>query len=178
METIEQNIEVNAPVRVVYNQWTQFEEFPKFMEGIKEVRQLDNRRLHWRAEVAGRPKEWEAEIYEQVPDEKIAWRSTGGAQNAGLVRFDKTSDSTTRVTLVLTYQPETITEKMGDALGIMSARVRGDLKRFKEFIEGRGAETGGWRGEIHGGRETEPTGSRVAGARTTAQPRSKRIHEG
>jgi uncharacterized membrane protein len=176
METIEKSIEVNAPVSAVYNQWTQFEDFPKFMEGIKEVRQLDNKRLHWKAEIAGRIKEWDAEIYEQVPDEKIAWRSISGPQNAGLVRFDKTGENTTRVALLLSYQPETTTEKIGDAIGLVAARVTGDLKRFQEFIEARGMETGGWRGEIHGGREGEPGGGTLRSAADLAnEPRSKRI---
>lgn len=151
METIEQSIEVDAPISMVYNQWTQFEDFPRFMEGVKSVRQLDDKRLHWHAEVAGKDKEWDAEIVEQRPDELIMWRSTTGAHNGGEVRFDRTSDGKTRVTLVMTYEPEGVVENVGDALGLVSMRVKGDLKRFEKFIEERRNETGGWRGEIHGG---------------------------
>lgn len=155
METIEQSIEVDAPVSMVYNQWTQFEEFPRFMEGVKAVRQIDEKRLHWHAEIAGKDKEWDAEIVEQRPDELIMWRSTTGAHNAGEVRFGKTSGGKTKVTLVLTYDPEGVVENVGDALGLVSMRVKGDLKRFEKFLESRRDETGAWRGEIHGGKVTE-----------------------
>jgi len=151
METIEQSIEVDAPVSMVYNQWTQFEDFPRFMEGVKSVRQLDDKRLHWHAEIAGKDKEWDAEIVEQRPDELIMWRSTTGVHNGGEVRFDQTSGGKTRVTLVMTYDPEGVVENVGDALGLVSMRVKGDLKRFEKFIEERRNETGGWRGEIRGG---------------------------
>lgn len=151
METTEQSIEVDAPIQTVYNQWTQFEEFPRFMSNVKEVRQLDDKRLHWRASIAGKEKEWDAEIFEQRQDERIAWRSTSGAHNAGTVRFDKAGDGRTRVTLELSYDPQGIVENVGDALGVVSAQVRGDLERFKDFIENRGRETGAWRGEIQGG---------------------------
>jgi uncharacterized membrane protein len=148
MENIEKSIEVNAPLQQVYNQWTQFEEFPKFMEGVEEVRQLDDRRLFWRAQIFGKTEEWEAEIYEQVPDQRIAWRSIAGAPNAGAVSFAAAGPETTRVTLALNYEPLGAVEKIGDALGIVSARVEGDLKRFRDFIEERGRATGAWRGEI------------------------------
>jgi uncharacterized membrane protein len=148
METIEKSIEVEAPLPHVYNQWTQFEEFPKFMEGVVEVRQLDDRRLFWRAQIFGKTEEWEAEIYEQVPDKRIAWRSVTGAPNAGAVTFAAVSADKTRVTLALNYEPTGAIEKIGDAIGIVSARVEGDLKRFREFIEERGIATGAWRGEI------------------------------
>jgi uncharacterized membrane protein len=151
MEIIEKSVEIDAPVSTVYNQWTQFEEFPRFMEGVKQVRQLDDKRLHWRAEVGGKEKEWDAEIHKQIQDEVIAWRSTSGARNDGEVRFDKASGGKTRVTLDLAYEPEGIVENVGDALGLLSGRVQGDLDRFRDFIEKRGAETGAWRGEIHGG---------------------------
>ncbi len=150
METIEQSIEVEAPIETVYNQWTQFEEFPRFMSNVKEVRQLDDKRLHWRASIAGKEKEWDAEIFKQEQDTRIAWRSTSGAHNAGEVRFDKGSDGKTRVTLELSYDPEGVVENVGDALGVVSAQVKGDLERFKAFIEERGRETGAWRGEIQG----------------------------
>lgn len=151
-EKIEKAIEVNVPVHTAYNQWTQFEEFPLFMEGVKQVQQLDDKRLHWVAEIGGKTKEWDAEIFEQVPDTKIAWRSTSGARNDGIVTFQKRPADTTQVTLHLDYDPEGVVENVGDALGFVSRRVEGDLKRFKEFVESRGSETGAWRGEIHGGK--------------------------
>jgi len=148
METIEKSIEVEAPLREVYNQWTQFEEFPKFMDGVEEVRQLDDKRLFWRAQIWGKAEEWEAEIFEQIPDQRIAWRSVVGAPNAGAVSFAPVSSSRTRVTLTLNYQPLGVLENIGDAIGLVSAKVDGDLKRFRDFIEERGRSTGGWRGEI------------------------------
>lgn len=149
MKTIEDSIIVDVPVGRAYNQWTQFEEFHLFMEGVKEVKQLDDKRLHWKAEIAGKVKEWDAEIFEQMPDQRIAWRSTGGAKNSGVINFAALGAEQTKVTLHLAYDPEGVAENIGDALGVVSARVVGDLKRFKEFIEKRHA-TGGWRGEIHG----------------------------
>ncbi|HET9492057.1 MAG TPA: SRPBCC family protein [Methylomirabilota bacterium] len=148
MATIEQSINVDVPVRTAYNQWTQFEEFPKFMEGVREVRQLDDKRLHWRAEIAGKEKQWEAEITEQTPDQRIAWTSRTKPWNGGVVTFHRLADSVTRVMVQLEYDPEGVIENVGDTLGVVSARVKGDLQRFKEFIETRGYETGAWRGEI------------------------------
>jgi uncharacterized membrane protein len=156
MATIEQSIEVEVPVSTVYNQWTQFEEFPRFMQGVKAVRQLDDRHLHWHAEVAGRDKEWDAEISEQHPDERIAWHSTQGAHNAGVVTFHRLDDARTRVMLQMDYEPEGVTEAVGDALGVLSARVKGDLERFKEFIESRGQETGAWRGDVPAPHQRQP----------------------
>jgi uncharacterized membrane protein len=174
METIEQPIEVDAPLSTVYNQWTQFEEFPEFMEGVEEVRQLGDRRLHWIANVAGHRHEWAAEIYEQVPNQRIAWRSTSGIPNQGEVWFEPVSNSRTRVRVRIQYQPQGALEKIGDARGVASARVKGDLKRFKEFIEARGTPTGGWRGEIHG-RETTRGAEGARSAETT--PRSKPLYD-
>ena len=149
MERIEKSIEVACPVRTVYNQWTQFEEFPRFMAGVKEVKQLDDTHLHWHAEIWGKDKEWDAEITEQVPDQCIAWRSTSGdAPNAGMVRFEPLSADRTRVRLTMDYEPQGAVENLGDALGVLSARVESTVKDFKKFIESRGAETGGWRGEV------------------------------
>ena len=148
MATIEKSVEVEVPVRVAYNQWTQFEEFPKFMEGVRSVRQLDDKRLLWRADIGGTEQEWEAEITEQVPDERIAWRARSGKSNAGVVTFHRIADARTRMMLQLDYEPEGAVENIGDALGVVSRRVEGDLERFKEFIESRGRETGAWRGEI------------------------------
>ena len=148
MSTIEQSIDVNVPVRTAYNQWTQFEEFPRFMEGVEAVKQLDNQRLHWRANVGGKAEEWEARITEQHPDERIAWKNTTGAPNAGVVTFHRLSDAKTRVMLQMEYDPQGVVENVGDMLGVVSRRVAGDLQRFKEFVEARGQETGAWRGEV------------------------------
>ncbi len=149
MDRIEKSIEVDRPLRVVYDQWTQFEEFPRFMEGVVEVHQLDERSLHWVAEVAGKREEWQAEIVQQIPDQQIAWRHARGAVNSGVVTFTPLEGDRTRVTLALEYEPQGFVEKIGDALGFVSRRVEGDLERFKKFIEERGAETGAWRGELH-----------------------------
>src|SRR5919206_4114871 len=157
--SIEKSIEVNVPVHTAYNQWTQFESFPEFMEGVEEVRQLDHQRLHWRARIGGKEKEWDAEIVEQQPDQRVAWRSLSGAANDGVVTFEPIDADTTRVTLALDYDPEGFLENVGDALGLVSRRVEGDLNRFKEFIESRGAETGAWRGEIHGGQSQRDASS-------------------
>lgn len=151
METVEKSIEVHVPVSAVYNQWTQFEDFPRFMEGIKEVKQLDDTHLHWRAEVGGKEKEWDAEITEQVPDQRIAWRSIGGATNSGVVTFDRVDEGTTRILVEMDYDPEGVVENVGDAVGAVSRRVEGDLERFRDFIESRGQETGAWRGEVQPG---------------------------
>ena len=149
MSEVTKSIDVNVPVRTAYNQWTQFESFPHFMEGVQEVKQLGNKNQHWRANIAGKEEEWDAVITEQQPDTRVAWRSTGGARNAGVVTFHRLGESQTRVTLQLDYDPEGVIENVGDALGFVSRRVEGDLKRFKEFIETQGQETGAWRGEIN-----------------------------
>jgi uncharacterized membrane protein len=148
MSTIEQSIDVNVPVGTAYNQWTQFEEFPHFMEGVEEVKQLDDQRLRWVGKIAGRRREWEAKVTEQHPDERVAWTSTGGAHNAGVVTFHKLEPDKTRVMLQLEYEPEGAIEKAGDALGAVKSRTKGDLERFKKFIEDRGVESGAWRGDI------------------------------
>jgi len=148
MASIQKPIDVDVPVRTAYNQWTQFEEFPQFMEGVEEVRQLDDRRLHWRAKVAGKTEEWDAVITEQIPDERVAWRNTTGAENAGVVTFHHLSANSTRVMLQLEYDPHGLVENVGSALGLVERRVEGDLKRFKEFVESKGTATGAWRGEI------------------------------
>lgn len=152
MPTLEKSIEVNVPVSTAYNQWTQFEDFPKFMEGVKEVRQLDDTHVHWHAEIAGKDKEWDAEITEQIPDKRIAWRSTSGTPNSGAVTFEKISGDRTRIALRMDYAPEDVVEKAGDAAGALSRRIEGDLQRFKEFVESRGQETGAWRGKVEQGR--------------------------
>jgi uncharacterized membrane protein len=143
MSTVVTSIDVNVPVRTAYNQWTQFEDFPKFMSGVKEVRQLDDRHLHWKAEIGGQEKEWDAEIVEQKPDQRIAWKSIDGALNEGSV-----SQKKSRVQVNIAYQPEGVMESVGDETGAVSVRVKKDLERFKEFIESRTQETGAWRGEV------------------------------
>lgn len=155
MERIEKSVEVKCPVRTVYNQWTQFEEFPRFMAGVKEVKQLDDTHVHWHAEIWGKDKEWDAEITEQVPDQKIAWRSTSGdAPNGGVVRFEPVAPDRTRVRLTMEYEPQGMVENLGDKLGVMSARVQNTVEDFKKFIEARATETGAWRGEVQGGQKT------------------------
>jgi uncharacterized membrane protein len=148
MATIEQSVEVDVPVRVAYNQWTQFEEFPRFMEGIEEVRQLSDTKLHWVAKVAGQHREWDAEVTEQVPDQRIAWRSVTGADNAGVVTFHRLSEGKSKVMLQLEFEPEGLVEQVGDKLGIVQLRAMEDLRRFRDFIERQGRESGGWRGEV------------------------------
>ena len=148
--SIEESIEVNVPVRTVYNQWTQFEEFPRFMEGVVEVRQLDDKRVYWRANIAGAEREWHAEITEQVPDELIAWASIDGKSHSGSVRFSPAGGAITHVALEMMWLPETFVEKVGASLNLDEVQAQADLERFKTFIEERGRETGGWRGEIHG----------------------------
>jgi len=149
MPEIERDILVEAPLSVVYNQWTQFEEFPRFMEGVTEVRQIDPRRLAWTAEIAGKTSRWEAQIDEQEPDELIAWHSVSGHGVDGAVSFRPAGENRTNVHLAMRYDPEGLTERLGDVLGLIQRRVEGDLQRFKEFIESRGHETGAWRGTIH-----------------------------
>jgi uncharacterized membrane protein len=148
MASVVESIDVNVPLNTAYNQWTQFEEFPQFMEGVKSVTQTDDTHIHWVAEIAGNEEEWDAQITEQHPDERVAWQSTTGARNAGVVTFHRIDDDTTRVTLQMDVEPEGAVENVGTALGFLDRRVKGDLERFKEFIESRGAETGAWRGEV------------------------------
>jgi uncharacterized membrane protein len=148
MSNIEESIEVGVPVRTAYNQWTQFEEFPRFMEGVEEIRQIDDTTTHWRTKVAGQEKEFDARITEQIPDERIAWSSQEGADQAGVVTFHRIDEGTTRVMLQMDVEPEGAVEKVGDALGLVKRRVKGDLGRFKELIESRGTESGAWRGEV------------------------------
>ena len=135
------SIEVNAPLTAVYNQWTQFEEFPHFMDGVEEVRQEGNNRLFWKAKIAGKVKEWDAEITDQVPDKRIAWESIDGSSNSGTITFDELGENLTRVNATIGYEPEGLLEKTGDALGFPSARIEEDLKRFRDYIEERGRET-------------------------------------
>ena len=148
---VEKSIQVDVPLSTAYNQWTQFEDFPHFMGGVKEVRQLDDRRLHWVAEIAGVRREWEASVLEQVPDQKIAWAATAGATNAGAVRFEPAGAGSTIVYLTLEYEPEGVVEQVGDKLGIVERQVQSDLERFKKLIESEGYASGAWRGAINEG---------------------------
>ncbi|HEV2759058.1 MAG TPA: SRPBCC family protein [Acidimicrobiales bacterium] len=148
MSIVEKSIEIELPVSTVYNQWTQFEEFPQFMEGVERVTQLDDTRLHWVAEIAGAKREWDAEIVDQKPDQRIAWRSIDGAGNGGIVTFQPTGEAATRVNLQMEFAPEGLAEIIGDKLGFVSKQAEGDLKRFKSFMERRGSETGAWRGAV------------------------------
>ncbi|MDT0214469.1 SRPBCC family protein [Rothia sp. ARF10] len=147
---IEKSVTVDVPVEMAYNQWTQFEEFPRFMGGVQEVQQLDDKRLHWVAEIAGVRREWDATILEQRQDEKIAWAATQGATNAGAVYFSPVGAGQTRVTLELEYEPEGLVEKAGDAVNVIERQAEKDVESFKTFIEGRMSETGAWRGEVEG----------------------------
>ena len=151
MSKIIETVDVQVPVRVAYDQWTQFEEFPLFMEGVEKVEQLDDTHIAWTAEIKKIKKSWTAEITEQKPDERIAWRALEGAENAGVVTFHRLSDDTTRVTLQLDVEPEGPVETVGDALGFVARRAKGDMERFKKFIEARGDETGAWRGTVEAG---------------------------
>jgi uncharacterized membrane protein len=148
MSAITESIEVDAPVTTVYNQWTQFEEFPRFMEGVDSIQQQDDRHLHWIASHAGKRHEWDAEIVDQAPDKRVAWRDVSGTTNEGEVTFEPLGTDRTRVNVRMDWEPEGVREKIGAALGFDDRRVKGDLARFKSFIEERGAETGGWRGNI------------------------------
>ena len=157
MSEVERSIVVDVPVTTAYDQWTQFEEFPRFMSGIEAVEQLDERTLHWRARVGGTVREWSAVITQQFPDQRIAWRSTSGAPNAGHVEFDRLPDGRTRVSLHMHFEPHGVVESLWAGLGMVGRRVDHDLHRFKQFIEERGQQTGSWRGTIH---QPEPRGTR------------------
>jgi len=146
--TIEKSVDVHAPVRTAYNQWTQFESFPKFMSGVDKIEQTTPTHTHWNTTIGGVSREFDAEITEQNPDERVAWRSVSGPEHSGVVTFHRLDDQTTRVHLQMEYTPESLTEKAGTALGVVGHRIQGDLTRFKEFIEHRGGETGAWRGEV------------------------------
>ena len=146
---VEKTIEVDVPVHIAYNQWTQFEDFPQFMGGVDQVRQVGAALTHWVAQIAGVRREWDAAILEQVPDSKVAWAATTGATNAGAVYFQSLGPARTLVRLHLEYEPEGLVEKVGDFLNVVSRQAEGDLERFKAFIESRGTATGGWRGAVN-----------------------------
>jgi uncharacterized membrane protein len=148
MATTEKSVDVNVPVTTAYNQWTQFEEFPEFMPDVESVEQVDDRRLHWVVKIAGVEREFDAEITEQRPDERIAWRSTSGVGHAGVVTFHKLDPSTTRIMVQLELAPDSAAEAAAEKAGVLSMAAERDMKKFKEFVESRGTETGAWRGEI------------------------------
>jgi uncharacterized membrane protein len=149
MTSIEKTIDVDAPISAVYNQWTQFEDFPQFMSGVESITQIDDAHLHWKVSIAGVEREFDAEITEQHPDERVAWKSVGGdTEHAGVVTFHKLEDLTTRVTVQIDWEPEGLLEKVGSLVGAGSHAVKKDLQNFKEFIEARGTETGAWRGDV------------------------------
>ncbi|HYI32874.1 MAG TPA: SRPBCC family protein [Glaciibacter sp.] len=148
MSTVNADIDVEVPISVAYNQWTQFESFPQFLSGIDEIQQLDDRRLHWKVSVAGVKREFDAEITEQVPDERIAWKSTGGEDHAGVVTFHRLSADSTRISVNMDWKPQGVVESVGALLQIDDIQIKKDLRTFKEKIESKGFETGSWRGSI------------------------------
>lgn len=151
MSSVTESVDVEVPVSTAYNQWTQFESFPQFMGGVERITQVDARHSHWVTKVGGVEREFDTEITEQHPDERVAWNSTDGTSHAGVVTFHRLSDTSCRVTVQLDWQPEGVVEKAGSALGVDDRQVKADLARFKEFIEARGAETGQWRGDVGAG---------------------------
>ena len=155
MASVNESVEVDVPVSSAYNQWTQFEEFPRFMEGVKSVRQLDDTHLEWRAEIGGEEHSWQAEIGHQEPDRLVSWRAVDGKYSSGKVTFQPLDANRTRIDVEMTYDAEGWKESVGSALGFDSRRVKGDLDRFKELVETREMETGAWRGQVHQGRVTD-----------------------
>lgn len=148
MKTVEETIEVEVPVRTAYNQWTQFEEFPRFMSGVESVKQIDDTHLHWKAKIGGVEREWDATITDQIPDKRIAWKADSGTENAGVVTFQPVDAGKTKVTVQLTVDGEGAMEKVGEKLGVVDHQVSSDMKKFKETVESQGQETGAWRGEV------------------------------
>ena len=151
MSSVIETVDVDVPVSTAYNQWTQFEEFPQFMEGVEKIEQVSDTLTHWRISIGGVSREFDAKITEQHPDERVAWKSVGGTDHAGVVTFHRLDDSHTRVTLQLDTEPEGVVEHVGDALGLVKRRAKGDMARFKAFIEDRGTATGGYRGDVSPG---------------------------
>jgi uncharacterized membrane protein len=148
MSTVTESVDVQVPVTTAYNQWTQFESFPQFMGGVEEIRQLDDTHTHWVTKMGGVKREFDATITEQHPDERVAWKSENGPKQAGVVTFHKLDDNRTRVTAQMDFEPEGIAEKAADKVGMIEGRVKDDMERFKQFIEGQGRETGAWRGDV------------------------------
>lgn len=149
MSSVTESVDVAVPVRTAYDQWTQFEDFPHFMEDVEEVRQVDDQMTHWRVKLAGVTREFDARITEQLPDERVAWSSTAGPRQAGVVTFHRLDADHTRVTAQMEITPEGMAESVGDKAGMIKRRVKGDLDRFRAYIEDRGSATGSWRGEVH-----------------------------
>ncbi len=145
---LQHSIDVDVPVRVAYDQWTQFEEFPRFMDGVSSISQVEDDRLHWIVDIAGVTREFDTTITEQIPDERVAWATTSGPSHAGVVTFHTLDDDRTRVTLQMDFEPEGFLETVGDKLGFVSGRLAGDMKNFKSFIENRNEPSGAWRGTI------------------------------
>ncbi len=166
---VQDSVEVDVPISTAYNQWTQFEEFPRFMKDVQEVRQIDDTHLHWCATIGGKPVEWDSEITTQMPDRRISWRSTSGPPNSGAVTFDRVTDNRTRVTLRMSYRAPGVAEKVGDALGAVRMEVSGNLHRFADFIQSRQRETGAWRGSVAGGVSSgDGSGARATGSPSTS----------
>jgi uncharacterized membrane protein len=155
MAEVKESIEVNVPVSTAYNQWTQFEEFPRFMENVESVTQLDDTHLRWVAEIGGKREEWKAEITHQEPDKVVAWRALEGRENAGRVEFEPLGPDRTRIDVTMTWEPEGILEAAADKVGVSDRAVKVDLERFKDLVESRGVETGAWRGEVVEGRRVD-----------------------
>ncbi len=148
MSTVTESVDVEVPIKVAYDQWTQFESFPQFMDGVQEIRQLDDTHTHWVVKIGGVTREFDATITEQHPEERVAWRADDGPNHAGVITFHRIDDNQTRVTAQMDIDPEGFVEKVADKAGILDRKVKGDMKRFKEFIEGRGSATGSWRGDV------------------------------
>ena len=163
METLDKTFDFDCPVSAAYNQWTQFESFPRWMSSVKEVRQIDDTHQHWKVRIAGKEKEFDTLITEQVPDQVISWRATSGVANSGTARFEKAGENRSRVTLTMQYEPQTFVEKAADSLGVVSAYVESAVQKMKKALEERGRETGAWRGEVHGGQQTGAGGATRTG---------------
>ena len=148
MSTVTESVDVNVPIRTAYNQWTQFEEFPRFMGGVTEIRQLDATTTHWKTDIDGVKREFDAKITEQLPDERVAWTSTEGSKQAGVVTFHRLDENLTRVTCQMDFEPDGVVETVGAAVGVPDRAVSGDLDRFKAYVESRDVATGAWRGSV------------------------------
>lgn len=148
MSTITKSITVDVPIRTAYDQWTQLESFPRFMDGVEAVAQRDDTHVHWKAKIGGVRREWVAEIVDQAPDERITWRTVDGVPSQGTVLFAAADPTTTHLTVRLDYEPSGLAGKVADLFNIVDHKVAGDLERFKAFIESRGRATGAWRGEV------------------------------
>lgn len=180
MSTVKESIDVDVPLHRAYNQWTQFEEFPRFMDGVEEVRQIDAEHCHWTTKVAGARREFDTEIVDQLPDERVSWRTVGGdSEQMGVVTFQKLDDAHTRISLAMDFEPHGMAEKAGDMFGVLDRQVKGDLRRFKGFIEERGQESGAWRGRISPVGTVADTGPSATDTPITREtPQSRMSDEG